>query len=288
MNAHRTQLTISVVLYKNKPTQLYQLVKSLLACTVEIDVYFIDNSPTPELSASIPQDRFHYHHNKKNVGYGAAHNQILKRVLHEGSFHLVMNADLFFKPGTLENIIAFMEEHPNIGLLLPRVLNPDGSDQPLYKLLPRPQDLITRRFVPNVFKRLFLRSMDQYKMAFADEGDTFNAPYLSGCFMFLRKKALQQVGLFDERFFLYCEDVDLSRRITKQWQTTYYSGANIYHYFYKGSYKHIRLLWHHMISAFKYFNKHGWFTDKERAQINEEAMKGFAPEKKAIMFPSTL
>lgn len=279
------RLTISIVLYKNDPVHLEQLCNSLFQCTLTPQVYFFDNSPTDKLSMCVSRHKeFHYQWSDKNIGYGQGHNAIINKTLVQGDYHLAMNADIFFREGTLEKIVSFMDQKEDIGLLLPRVLNPDKTEQPLYKLLPKPQDLFIRRFVPGVFKRIFEKKLEDYRMSFADEQSTFDAPYLSGCFMFLRKEALKQIGVFDPRFFLYCEDVDLSRRIRGNWRTTYFSEAHIYHYFYKGSYREPRLLYYHIISAIKYFNKHGWFQDPLREKINTETLEAFASGKKAIFF----
>mgnify|MGYP001800133002 CR=1 FL=1 len=276
MTPSEARSTISIVLYNNEPSHLKQLIHSLLECTVDIEVYFIDNSPGPNLAQHIP-DRpfFHYEHQQKNNGYGNANNTVMQKRLAKGIYHLAMNADVYFDKGTLEAIVEYMDAQPEIGLMLPRVLNPDRTDQPLFKLLPKPSDLIFRRFIPGFIKSAFKDSMGRYKMDFADVSQTFDAPYLSGCFMFMRKEALRQTGLFDPRFFLYCEDVDLSRRIRTQWRTVYYGQTSIYHYFQKGSYKHPTLLRYHVVSAVKYFNKHGWFSDRERKRINQETLEAF-------------
>jgi hypothetical protein len=93
-------------------------------------------------------------------------------------------------------------------------------------------------------------------------------PNLSGCFMLLRVDVLNIVGLFDEQFFMYLEDTDLSRRINNQFQTMYYPEVSIIHKYEKGSYKVFKLLVYHIQSAFKYFNKYGWFFDPVRTTIN--------------------
>lgn len=286
MSLDKSRLTISIVLYKNDIVHIERLTRSLLECTLSPKVYFIDNSPTKELATFIP-DNFHYQWESSNLGFGKAHNVIIQKVIDSGDYHLVMNADVFFDKGVIEKIKTFMDCNKSVGLLLPRVLNPDGTAQPLFKLLPHPLDLFVRRFMPNSFKGIFGNKSKKYAMSFADDKSTFDAPYLSGCFMFLRKKALKEVGSFDPRFFLYCEDIDLSRRVRMSWRTIYYADASIYHYFYKGSYKELRLLYHHVISAVKYFNKHGWLIDADRAQINRETLEGFSSEKKEALLSIT-
>ena len=99
-----------------------------------------------------------------------------------------------------------------------------------------------------------------------------NVPFLSGCFMFLRNESLKQTGLFDERFFLYAEDTDLSRRIHECYQTLFYPEVAITHIHARGSYKSFDLTLQNLKSAFQYFNKWGWFFDADRVQINQRAL----------------
>jgi GT2 family glycosyltransferase len=99
-------------------------------------------------------------------------------------------------------------------------------------------------------------------------------PHLSGCFMMLRTAVFETVGLFDERFFMYLEDVDYSRRVHTRYKTVYYPEVSVYHQYHKGSYKRWRNLKYHIVSAVKYFNKWGWFFDPERKTINRTAKTG--------------
>ncbi|MBA4056764.1 MAG: glycosyl transferase family 2, partial [Marivirga sp.] len=88
---------------------------------------------------------------------------------------------------------------------------------------------------------------------------------------------LRTVGLFDERFFLYTEDTDLSRRIHKYYRTVFFPEVTIYHYHQRGSYKNLNLLWRNIRSAIKYFNKWGWALDKERDDFNARTLMQFSP-----------
>ena len=90
--------------------------------------------------------------------------------------------------------------------------------------------------------------------------------------MFLRMEALKKVGLFDERIFLYTEDIDLTRRIHRHFRTVFYPHATIYHYHERASYKNVRILFHHVTSAIAYYNKWGWFYDPERKEINRNVL----------------
>jgi GT2 family glycosyltransferase len=90
--------------------------------------------------------------------------------------------------------------------------------------------------------------------------------------MLLRTSALKVVGLFDERFFMYGEDVDLTRRIHEKFITLYYPGATVTHHHARDSDESLKMLWIHCVNLSRYFNKWGWFLDKRRAQINRELL----------------
>lgn len=230
-----------------------------------------DNSPTPKAKEIIPESKeFVYKFLNRNIGFSHAHNLLLSESTYNSKYVLILNPDVYFNLGTVERIIDFMEEDKEVGLLLPRVLNPDGTEQPLYKQLPKPKDLIMRRFLPNCLRPFFQKGLSDYSMNWADPSRTFEAPYLSGCFMFMRSSAFKKVGGFDSRFFLYCEDIDLSRRITRDFKTVYFSQAYIFHYFNRASYRSLRYSCLHLISAIKYFNKYGWLIDTERDLINDK------------------
>ena len=100
-----------------------------------------------------------------------------------------------------------------------------------------------------------------------------NVPYLSGCFMFLRKSVIEKIGVFDEGIFMYGEDTDLNRRIHEKYRTMYYPEVIITHDFEKGSHKNWRLFWIHVKAAIYYMNKWGWIFDKQRKRINEQTKR---------------
>lgn len=264
-------LSASIVVYKSNQRMLRQTIESFLEATEHSILYIIDNSPTDEVSELVCHPRIKYYFNGSNLGFGPGHNVALREVLKtEAKYHLVLNPDIYFDAHVISELHAFMEGTPDAGLCMPKVLYPDGRLQPLCKLLPSPSVLFMRRFLFFMHK-LTARYNHLYELQFSGYNRIMDVPFLSGCFMFLRTDALRKVGLFDERIFLYTEDVDLSRRIHKHFRTVFYPHATIYHYHQRGSYKNTRLLLHNVNSAIKYFNKWGWF-DEERRIINQNAL----------------
>ena len=267
-----SSLSVSVVLYNHTSRELEPLLESIRESDIEITLYLVDNSPTDALANHFSGlKNVEYFFNSKNLGYGSAHNIAIRKSIENGTkYHLVLNPDVTFKKDVLKRIYQFMEENEEIGLVMPKVLYMDGSIQYLCKLLPTPMDLLGRRFLPAFMKKLFRSGMEKYEFRHRDYNQQMDVPNLSGCFMFMRTKALVKAGLFDERFFMYLEDVDLCRRINAEYRTVYFPLVSIFHGYAKGSYQGGPLFRYHLTSAFRYFNKWGWFFDRHRRHINKK------------------
>ena len=266
-------LTGSIVLYNNNNEVLKSAIHSFLKYSKETKLFLIDNSLNDTLRNIVEDSRIEYIHNPSNLGFGAAHNIAIKKAINLGSkYHLVLNPDVYFYNEVICDIFHFMESQPDIGNIMPKVLYPDGSEQYLCKLLPTPYDWIGRRFNP--FKSMVKKRNQIFELKFTNYDETMEVPYLSGCFMFLRLSAIEKVGFFDENIFMYGEEADLCRRLIKGGnRIVFYPKATIYHHFEKGSHKTWRLTKIGMQSAIYYFNKWGWFLDKERKKINRETLK---------------
>lgn len=265
------RLTASIVVYKSDPVVLSRTLESFLQSSLSGELTVVDNSPEDTVRSTCQRFGVNYIFNGENLGFGKAHNRVLSQCLDRSMYHLVLNPDVYFKPDVLEKLFLFMEEHPRAGLVMPRVKYPDGRLQMLCKLLPTPFNLATRRFFP--FPKWMKKMNDTYELKESGYNQLMNVPFLSGCFMLMRTEALKKTGLFDERFFLYAEDTDLSRRIHRQFKTMFYPFAEIYHIHARGSYKDASLTLHNLVSAIKYFKKWGWFLDEERKIINETAIQ---------------
>ncbi|MDZ4666611.1 MAG: glycosyltransferase family 2 protein [bacterium] len=263
------KLSVSLVVFNHSFESIQALVHTVLNLPFAHKLFIIDNSPTDHLSSQLPQKpQLQYVFTGENLGYGGAHNLAIRKILNQSSYHLVVNPDIVFEGEALVQMMTFLDQSPNIGLLMPKVLYGSGEIQYLCKLFPTPFDLIMRRFIPGFLKNKLQYRLNQYELKHKDYNKQMEVPNLSGCFMLLRVDVLKIVGLFDERFFMYLEDTDLSRRINNQFQTMYYPEVSIIHKYEKGSYKVFKLLVYHIQSAFKYFNKYGWFFDPVRTTIN--------------------
>ncbi|RZI41651.1 glycosyltransferase family 2 protein [Herbaspirillum sp. HC18] len=265
-------ISCAVVSYHNPPEQIADVLRSVCA-TPGVALTLIDNSADDALSAVAHEFGARYIHRPENLGFGAAHNLAIGEALQQGSeYHLVLNPDISFGPEVIPTLRAYMDAHPDIGFIMPDIRYPDGSRQHLCKLLPNPADLSVRRFLPSLYR--MSGRLDTYEMRRSGYDRIMEVPSLSGCFMFLRVSVLEKIGGFDERFFMYLEDVDLSRRIGEVARTVYYPGVSITHAYQKGSYKSSTLLRRHIRSAIRYFNKWGWWFDARRGEVNRAALRG--------------
>ncbi len=264
-------ISASVVLYHTDKNDIDHVLESYQPSKDRI-LYLIDNSEerTPGYE-NMPYVEYIY--NGKNDGYGKAHNIGIEKAIGVGSeYHIVINPDIQFEPNVLDELVKYANEHEDVVYMLPRVEYPDGSLQYLCKLLPTPSDLIFRRFFPK--KGYFERKNDRYILKQSGYSFIMNPPCLSGCFMFIRTETLKKENLrFDDRFFMYCEDFDLIRRLHRVGKTVFYPYVTIIHNHEQASYKSKKMLKIHMQSAIKYFNKYGWFFDSERKQMNQRILK---------------
>jgi hypothetical protein len=267
LSPHR--LTASLVTYKNSPHQIERLLRSLRASRALVQIAVFDNSPDESLRSIVNATGALYLRTRKNMGFGAGHNHAIRSLEFVAPYHLVINPDIECHPDVIDSLREFMESHPEIGLVMPRILNPDGTQQHLCKMLPSPLDLFARRFLGRAGASVFRQQHARYHLQHLDLHQPREVPCLSGCFMFLRRAAIEQTGFFDERFFMYMEDVDLCRRIGERYKTALYPNVAVRHEYAKGSYKDLKLLAYHLQSAVRYFSKWGWFFDTERKLRNQ-------------------
>ncbi len=267
-------VTSSVVVFDSPLAVVADLLADLRGVAELRQTIVVDNSRGEAYRPLYGMERIRWIRSPENLGYGRAHN-LAFRAAEPSKYHLVLNPDIRIPAGTIPALASFMESHPDVGLVMPRIVYPDGSTQYLCKLLPTPLDLVIRRFVPvrslreGVARRLELRSRFDYDRV-------AEVPWLSGSFMFLRRSVGSQVGLFDERFFLYMEDTDLSRRIGQVSRVVYYPHVTVSHAYQKESYRSMRASLRHLRSAVRYFNKWGWFFDAERSRANRRTLAALA------------
>lgn len=268
----KTKLTASIVLFNTPKEQLHTILQCVEESLVD-RVFVIDNSSckaSEEICKQYSKVEYQTH---ENTGYGSSHNIGIKKSIElNADYHVILNPDIRFERNVLSELADFMDSNPDAVYVLPKVIYPNGELQYLCKLLPTPSDLIFRRFLPKT--KYSERKNDLYCLKHSGYNKIMNPPCLSGCFMFMRTKTLKDNNIFfDDRFFMYFEDFDLIRRLHTVGKTIFYPNVTIIHDHAKESYKSKRMLLIHIKSAFKYFNKWGWFFDFERNKINKHVLK---------------
>ena len=269
-------LTASVVLFNTPRSQIESLFRSVIGSKCVEVFYIIDNSPNDKWRILEEEyadcgTKIRYIHNA-NLGYGASHNLAMHEAIESGAiYHVVLNPDIYFGAEVLTALVRFMDENPDAAYVLPKVIYPNGEIQYLCKLLPTPSDLIFRRFLP---KSWGVKRNDRYCLKSCGYDKVINPPCLSGCFMFMRLATLQENDIFfDDGYFMYCEDFDLIRRLHRVAKTLYYPDVTIVHDHARESYKSKKMLWVHIKSAVRYFNKWGWAFDRERREMNKKVLE---------------
>lgn len=259
----------SIVIYKHAYRDLKPTLDSLFAVPSITKVILVDNDQS-DWAKDFQHEKVIYLKTEGNFGFGYGHNYAIKRFAAQSDYFLICNPDIVFKPSELEKLVDYAQQR-NEGLFLPKIVYEDGKNQYGARLLPSPLNLFARRFSPKFAERLdedyLLRSFNLSKPIFA--------PYLHGCFMLFKSKALIELNGFDERFFMYMEDVDLSRRCAEKFGNVYYPLAHVVHLHEQGSYKNKTLLKAHLKSAWQYFWKWGWCYDAGRNKLNMLALQQF-------------
>lgn len=250
--------TASIVVYNNPPEMVKKAAESLLSCSMEIVLHIVDNSQTQVLKSYLIDLPIKYHFYGRNLGYGRGHNKVIETLLNS-PYHIIINPDIIIAPSTIESLCSFMGKNPDIGIVCPKILNEDGTTQFLNKRYPTVFDLFARRFIPASMHRFIQRRLDRYEMKDIGYDNICDVEVMTGCFMFCRIDALTAVGGFDDRYFMYLEDADLSRKMQQAgYRTVYYPHVAITHLWERSSYKSLKMTWVHVRSAIAYFNKWGW------------------------------
>lgn len=268
-------LTVSIVVHNTPVRQLQKALSCILRSDVS-RVYIIDNSPSDSLRPEVAIDPRIIYRYVDNRGFGAGHNIAIREVIKDfpDSCHLVMNADVCWEGDILATLIEYMERNEDVGIVMPKVFYPDGALQYTCRMLPTPLDLFAKRFLP---KSVTERRMERYLLAEHDHDKPLNCPYLLGSFLLFRNRALLDCGLFDERFFMYPEDIDITRRIHERWRTMYWPGVSIIHEHAAASRKNKKMLKIHISNMIRYFNKWGWLSDPGRRRLNRKLLQSITP-----------
>jgi len=192
-----------------------------------------------------------------NVGYGAAQNIGIEAS--QGRYQVMMNPDVVLERDALLSAIEFMEGRDDVVAVSPACVGGDGLKRYLCKRYPSVLDLALRGFAPAVVRGLFSHRLNSYEMSDLDQEHVeVDVPIVSGCCLFCRRSALDEVGGFDPRYFLYFEDFDLSLRLLTRGKLAYVPSVKIEHSGGNAAGKGVRHIAMFTRSAVRFFNTYGW------------------------------
>lgn len=193
-----------------------------------------------------------------NVGFGGGHNHVINTL--DSAVHLILNPDVELADDAVLNALRFLDAEPAVGLLSPHAVDADDSNLYLCKRYPAVFDLFVRGFVPQRWHPLFRNRLARYEMRELDlpQVPLATVEIVSGCCMFVRTPLLQAIGGFNDKYFLYFEDFDLSLRVSKLAKLAYVPTVNIIHHGGDAARKGWRHILHFTRSGFRFFRDHGW------------------------------
>lgn len=245
---------------------LKQAIKSIALAAPELDyeILVVDNASR---DGSVEMIRERYPDVRllaldENIGFACGNNIGIREA--RGRHILIMNPDIMMREGALEEMYRYMETHHDVGLLGPKLLRPDRSVQESVHRFPVPLMPLYRRTPLGRLPRA-RRALHRYAMRGELEGDEpREVDWMEGAALLVRKRAIEEVGMLDERFFMYMEDADWARRLwEKGWKVVWHPGTVFIHYHRRASADAAwftapftnKVARYHIISAVKYFWK---------------------------------
>jgi GT2 family glycosyltransferase len=192
----------------------------------EMEIIIVDNASKDNSAAVLREEypQIRLIENTKNVGFGRANNQALPFI--KSRYVLLLNTDAFVEPDTISKTMQYMDANPKCGILGVKLLGRDGTLQPSCRYFPTPWNIFLNRTGLN---RLFRRTRMVDDMSW-DHANVRDCDWVPGCYYLVRKEVIDQVGLFDPRYFLYSEEIDHCFAAKKAgWDVTYYPFTSVVH-----------------------------------------------------------
>lgn len=240
------KISASIVIYKENKDTLQKVINSFLSLKdIKKEFIIVDNSPSDELKVFCENfEGVSYIFSGENLGFGRGHNLAFKNLKDKSDIHMIINPDVYFNSDEISSFLNWFYEQKEISLATTKVCYPDGENQNIVRNVPTIIDLIKRKL-----------KIDSGELHIQDNS-TKEVPFAHGCFFIFKTEIFEKLGGFDERFFMYMEDLDIFIRAKKYGKTVINTNYKIYHEFRKGSSKSFKLLKYHIISAYKFFKKY--------------------------------
>ena len=248
-------VTGSIVTYNNMST-IDETLKTLYEYTKDIDfkLYVVDNNSTDGTVEHIKENypQVEVVALNENIVFGAGHNKAVRMV--DSDYHVIINPDIVFVENSIKKMVDYLENNVDIGVLSPKICFPDGREQILGKKDPHFKYILASRLRGDEPGTL----LKKYAMLDCDLTKPIDIENASGCFMVFRTSILKKIDGFDERYFMYFEDADITRKARKYSRVVYYPEAVVSHVWNRDSKHNFKLLAIHIHSMLKYYWK--WKT----------------------------
>lgn len=250
------ELSISVVTYNNEK-EILNLLESIYRFSSNIcfKIFVIDNNSEDNTVNLVEKNypEVEVVRLKKNIGFGKAHNLVLERIASE--FHLIINPDVIITSKVINNLISYLKKHDEVVIVTPKILNPGGSVQSLPKKDPKLIYMLAGKL--EKYSNFFSKIRKKYTMY--NKELTAQMPFCinfcTGCFMMIKTKIFKKLKGFDDRFFMYLEDADLSRRARKYGKIVFLPTETIVHFWHRESSRKLKFFFIHLKSTIKYLVK---------------------------------
>jgi len=272
-------MKLSIIVVHYKTPELLKLCLKSLVTNVSKDMGYeiiVVDSETSRISQDAILENFpnvKLMPFKENIGYAKGVNEGISKA--KGDYFLILNSDIIILPGSVERMVEYLEKNTETGLVGPQLLDFNGNIQKTYFRFYTPLTILGRRTFLGKLP-FFNKTIERFTMEEADPKNIFNPDWIMGAALMTSKKAIEKVGVMDERFSLYFEDVDWARRFWENgYKITYLPGAQMYHYHQRQSKAGFdifdffirRQTRTHIASAIKYFIKYGLSTTIQRRKV---------------------
>lgn len=259
----KIKISVGVVTY-NSSEDIAKCLSTLFAFTpekYELDVYVFDNrSSDSSVTQEIVRKEFPQVHlivSDSNRGFGYGHNTIIKEL--DSDYHLILNADIEFETDVLTELTHYLENYSDVALVTPEIRNTDNTIQHLPKEFPK------LKYVLSSTVSLFAKYRDDYTRAKKPIKEPEDMDISTGCFMLVRTNQLKEVGGFDDGYFLYFEDFDLSLRLRKLGKLVYYPLVYVKHFWHRDSKTSRKIFMIQIKSMVRFYRK--WAVMRVRGHV---------------------
>ncbi len=188
----------------------------------------------------------------ENKGFGAGHNAVLP--LLQSEFHAIINPDIILSNNAINTLCEYLIQNPDVVMVTPRLFYPSGKEQFTAKRKPTFMALLSRQ-LPLPFLKKFELS---YQMRNEDLTKPTEIDFCTGCFFVIRTDVFKKIGGFDEGYFMYVEDADITRKAQKYGKVMYVPTASVIHAWHRAPNKHIKQFLLQLSSMFRYWKKWGF------------------------------